>query len=239
MLQIHEVIGRAEQGKSLPYLCRAEDGELYYVKGQQTNRSSLWAEWICGHAARAMGLKIPPFCLVQIDEALLAELPREDRAIGSLPAFGSQQHRHVAWLEPAMVGQVPAEVQRDVLVFDWWVQNTDRLVKNSNLLWDADEESLVVIDHNLALLPGFDPVEFLQHHIFASQWNAVVGDLVVRDRYMDRLAVALVAAEEARRSAPEEWLWENSEFDLPCRFDVDRAMQTLSRCATLDLWRTE
>lgn len=239
MLQIHEVIGRAEQGKSLPYLCRGEDGELYYVKGQQTNRSSLWAEWICGHAARAMGLTIPPFCLVQIDEALLAELPREDRALGSLPAFGSQKHPHVAWLEPAMVGQVPAEAQRDVLVFDWWVQNTDRLVKNSNLLWDADAESLVVIDHNLALLPGFNAAEFLQHHIFASQWDAVVGDLVVRDRYMERLAVALVAAEEARRTAPEAWLWENSEFDVPCRFDVDQAMQTLARCATLDLWRTE
>jgi hypothetical protein len=239
VLQIDEVIGPAEQGRSIPYLCRAEDGELYYVKGQQTNRSSLWAEWICGHAARAMGLTIPPFCLVQIDEALLAELPREDRKLGSLPAFASQKHRHVVWLEPAMVGQVPAEVQRDVLVFDWWVQNTDRLVKNSNLLWDADTESLVVIDHNLALLPGFNPAEFLQHHIFASQWDAVVGDLVVRDRYMERLAVALVAAEEARRTAPEAWLWENSEFDMPCPFDVDQAMQTLSRCATLDLWRTE
>jgi len=37
---------------------------------------------------------------------------------------------------------------------------------------------------------------------------------------------------------PEEWLWENSEFDIPARFDRAAALQVLERCATPDFWRT-
>lgn len=238
VLQIVEVLGQAEQGKSLPYLCRAEDGNLYYVKGQQTNRSSLWAEWICAHLAQAMNLALPPFSLVQVDESLLQELPRDLQAIGSLPAFGSRQHPNAAWLEVGIARQVPVKVQQDVLVFDWWVQNTDRLTGNTNLLWDADKEALVVIDHNLALGPDFDAEEFLQHHVFADQWPSVTDDLVSREQFSQRLMAALPAAEKACQTAPEAWLWENSEFDLPARFDPALALRVLSRCATLELWRT-
>lgn len=43
---------------------------------------------------------------------------------------------------------------------------------------------------------------------------------------------------KALASAPEEWLWENSEFDIPARFDCAAALQVLERCATPDFWRT-
>jgi hypothetical protein len=238
ILRIVEVLGHAEQGKSLPYLCRAEDGKLYYVKGQQTNRASLWAEWICAHLAQALKLPIPPFSLVQVDEALLPELPLDLRAIGSLPAFGSCQHPSAAWLELGAVRQVPAKVQQEVLVFDWWVHNTDRLVGNPNLLWDADQDALVVIDHNLALDPEFDPKTFLEHHVFAQQWSAVLDDLVTREEFAQRLMAALPAAQRACATAPEAWMWENAEFDVPARFNSGSALELLSRCATLELWRT-
>lgn len=238
VLQIVEVLGPAEQGKSIPFKCIAEDGFMYYVKGQQTNRASLWREWICAHLAQAFGLALPPFSLVQVDEVLLAELDPEWRAIGRLPAFGSRQHAGTSWLELGMAHQVSAAVQRDVLVFDWWVQNTDRLLGNPNLLWDADKESLVVIDHNLALVPDFNAQEFLQNHVFSSQWGAISGDLVVQAQYATKILDVLPAAAVAIERAPEEWVWENSEFDLPARFDRDRALEVLSRCATDELWRT-
>lgn len=41
VLQIVEVIGPADQGMSIPFKCRAEDGHLYFVKAQQT--ASQWA----------------------------------------------------------------------------------------------------------------------------------------------------------------------------------------------------
>jgi len=238
VLQVVEVFGPAAQGRSRPIMCRAEDGNLYYVKGQQTNRASLWREWICGHLARAFGLAIPPFGLVQIDEVLLAELDRDARGIGHLPAFGSRHHPGASWLELGMADRVPVAVQRDVLVFDWWVHNTDRLVGNPNLLWDADRQSLVVIDHNLALDPDFAPDVFLDSHVFSGQWAGLVGDLVTRAEYSRRLHDALHAATEAVETAPSAWLWENSEYDVPANFDREWAMELLSRCATPELWRT-
>ena len=83
IVQIVEVLGPAEQGISRPFRCRGDDGHIYYVKGHQTNRASLWAEWICAHLARALELPLPPFGLVKIDETLLCELPREWRALGA------------------------------------------------------------------------------------------------------------------------------------------------------------
>ncbi len=137
-----------------------------------------------------------------------------------------------------MAPRVPKAVQRDVLVFDWWIRNVDRLAGNPNLLWDQENHSLVVIDHNLALDPDFDAAEFLQHHVFASQWLELADDLVSRAEYGRRLNEALPAASLALQTAPEEWLWENSEFDLPANFDKEGALATLSRCVTDELWRT-
>ncbi len=238
VVQIVEVIGPAEQGKSIPFLCGGADGHRYYVKGQQTNRSSLWREWICGHLAQALGLPLPPFALVQLDPALIKELPKDQQAIGSLTAFGSREQPHTAWLELGTSQRVPAELQRDVLVFDWWVRNTDRLRGNTNLLWDTEHEGLVVIDHNMALDLDFSTVEFQDQHVFASQWPALAQDLVTQAQYLQRLSLALPAAHKAIALAPAEWLWENSELDIPTRFDRAEALRVLERCANPDFWRT-
>jgi len=237
VLQIKEVLGLTDQGRSLPLKCIAEDGSLYFVKGQQTNRASLWREWVCGHLAQALGLNVPPFSLVQVPEQLYAELPPELRQVGCLPAFGSRCHEATGWLELGMAPSVAPAQQRDVLVFDWWVRNTDRLAGNPNLLWDVQHSSMVVIDHNLALAQDFDAAEFLQQHVFRSQWNQL-DDFVTRAEYERRLVEALPVARTALGTAPEEWLWENSEFDIPANFDRQAALDLLSRCATSELWRT-
>ena len=38
---ITEVIGRSSQGITRPFLCRADDGRLYYVKGNGAGRRAL------------------------------------------------------------------------------------------------------------------------------------------------------------------------------------------------------
>jgi hypothetical protein len=237
VLQIVEVLGSIEQGLTQPLKCRAEDGHLYYVKGQQTNRSSLWHEWICGHLANALGLPVPPFSLVQLDEVLLEEISPAWRRVGSLPSFGSRQHPTSSWLELAMAGKVNQRLQRDVLVFDWWVRNADRSLGNPNLLWDPQPEALVVIDHNLAFDAEFNPAAFAANHVFGGQWQPLIDDLVTRDEYERRLVAALPVAREACDCAPQEWLWENSEFDVPTRFDRDAALAVLARCTGPELWR--
>lgn len=238
VLQIVEVLGPSLQGMSRPYKCIAEDGALYYVKGQQTNRASLWREWISAHLATALNLPLPPFALVQVDETLLAELPREWRELGATPAFGSRHHESAAWFEASLADKVPPASRQAVLVFDWWVRNSDRLVGNTNLLWDVDGQKLVVIDHNQAFDPDFDSLEFCQHHVFADQWAALSMDLFLQADWSLRLSEALPLARWACDNAPSEWRWANAEMDLPADFSQDEALALLARCTTPDLWRT-
>lgn len=238
VITLVEVLGFAEAGLSRPLRCRGADGYIYYVKGQQANRTSLWAEWLCGHAAQAFGLNVPPFSLVQLDEGLWQELPSEYRSLGYLPAFGSQQHPQANWLEPSMANHVAQPIRRDILVFDWWIRNKDRTKGNTNLLWDAQDKKLIVIDHNLAFDPDFQASVFLEHHLFGTEWTGLETDLVLQAEYSERLSLALAAARNARQRAPDEWMWENPEFDVPTPFDADMALNLLARCETSELWRT-
>lgn len=70
-LTIVEIIKQADQGLSSPFLCRGDDGRLYFVKGKASGRASLWAEWLGGHLGRAFGLPIPPFCIADVPAALI------------------------------------------------------------------------------------------------------------------------------------------------------------------------
>ena len=235
-VQIVEILGPSDQGRSRPYKCRGEDDAIYYVKGRQTNRASLWHEWVCGHLAQGFGLNVPTFAIVEVGEDLLRETPAEWRDLGAGPAFGSRLHPHAVWMEVGLINLVPTNVQRDVLVFDLWIQNCDRLTGNTNLLIDAAVKKLVVIDHNLAFDRQFSAEEFLAHHVFAANWPAICSDLVVQEEYSQRLSAALEGLSMACHNVPDEWRWANAEMDVPANFDLQYVQQTLSRCTTPELW---
>ena len=238
ILEITEIIGPSEQGFQRPYQCRGEDGLLYYVKGRQTTRASLWHEWICAGLARHMGLNVPAFCLVQVSQELLDEIPSAWRELGAGVAFGSQRHASSVWLEPSLFSRVPAAVQRDVLAFDWWIHNTDRQNGNSNLLWDPVKASLFVIDHNMAFDPDCTTASFLENHVFSPHWTSITEDLFAPKEYAERFSDALADCFDAScDNAPEEWLWANTECDIPARVDLGGIKTFLTRCTTPELWR--
>lgn len=237
-IQIVEILGLSEQGNARPYKCRGEDGVLYYVKGRQTTRACLWHEWICAHLATRLRLPVAPFALVEVSAELLQEAPAEWRELGVGLAFGSRHHASAVWMEVGMTHKVPTEVQRDVLMFDWWIRNGDRLTGNTNLLFDASAKELVVIDHNLAFDKHFSTSDFLQHHVFAEQWSAIFSDWVLRDEYAKRLSDSMQDFEIVCNNAPTEWYWANPEMDVLANFDRNFVYQTLNRCSTPELWRT-
>lgn len=144
---------------------------------------------------------------------------------------------NAGWMEVGMLDQVPHPVQRDVWLFDWWVQNPDRTRGNTNLLWDTANQSLVIIDHNMAFDAELNPETFLESHVFAGQRAAIAGDLFLQQEYTARLQAALPAAKQAIEAAPGEWLWENPELDVPTAFDREAALNILSRCNTEELWK--
>lgn len=235
-LLITEILEPCEQGRTRPYKCRGEDGWVYFVKGRQTDRASLWHEWICGHLARRLGLNVPPFAIVDITLELLSEAPPAWREMGVGPAFGSRQHPATLWVEQASLDAVPVAMQRDLLVYDWWVRNGDRLTGNTNLLWDVEARELVVIDHNLAFDADFARQSFLVHHVFAHQWQCVTTDLVACAEYVARLSECLDVFDEACQSAPEEWRWANDERDVPANVDLSAIRKILHRCEHPDFW---
>lgn len=237
-IQIVEILDPSEQGQARPYKCRGEDGNIYFVKGRQTTRACLWHEWVCGHLAQRFGLHVPPFEIVDICQELLNESPKEWRDLGAGPAFGSRLHPSAVWMEVSNLPVVPPLIQRDVLVFDWWVRNGDRLTGNPNLLWDVAAKELVVIDHNQAFDRNFSEADFLAHHVFAAHWHNINTDMVIQAEYAQRLADALKGLDADCDNVPPEWHWANAEMDVPANFDLSRIKATLARCATPELWRT-
>ena len=84
-VEIIEVIRRSEQGKTRPFICRGNDNQTYFVKGQYAGQRSQICEWIAGRLAKLMGLPVAPFTLVEIPEELLeldSELKLKDSGAG-------------------------------------------------------------------------------------------------------------------------------------------------------------
>ena len=235
-VQIVEILRPAEQGRSGPYVCRGEDGSTYFVKGRNTGRRSQITEWICAHLARELGLPLAPFEMVEIVPELLAETPKNMREVGAGLSFGSREYPQALWFELDQVGKTDIRLQRDILVFDWWVHNTDRLSSNSNLLWDATREKLVVIDHNMAFDPVFVPREFLDYHIFRRQADHILEYLVEQAVYQDRLRNALAAWDTAVNSIPDTWWWVDDECTVATEFDIEAAHSLLQRCESGNFW---
>lgn len=239
-LQIVEILHRSEQGMTRPFLCRCEDDQLYYVKGSFAGRRSLLCEWLAGHLARAVGLPLPEFAIVQASHDLL-DLYADGGDLGSGPAFGSRQVAGPQWLTRSHVTDVPKPLQRDILVFDWWVRNLDRTLTelggNPNLLWSSAGRKLIVIDHNAAFDPEFDAAQFTQAHVFSGRIPDVFQDLVERCEYSGRLRRALAVWPEACQNVPDEWWFMDEERTIPTDFDPDATLALLNRCANEEFWR--
>lgn len=239
-LQVVEILERSEQGVTRPFLCRCDDDQLYYVKGRDAGRRSLWCEWLAGHLAQAFGLPVPPLAVVQAPRALI-DLYSEGHDLGDAPAFGSRVVAHTQELTVSHLCDVPSAMQRDVLVFDWWVHNPDRTLTtysgNPNLLWNTDGNRLVVIDHNVAFDSGFDAHSFSETHVFSAQLDHVFQDFVERANYVSRLKFALAAWSSACQNVPDEWWFADEERTVPADFDPDAALALLNRCTHEDFWR--
>lgn len=228
-----ELIRPADQGMSRPYLGRGEDDALYYIKGRQTDRHSIWSEWICAHLANAFGLRLPPFCLVHVSETLLDEAPHH-------PTAGWCCRSADPHCEPT--SQTPARptVAASSPSLPRWVQTNGHPVVAASQMpgphRDYASPELVVIDHNRAFEPEFDAAFFVEHHVFAGSINGL-HDLAVQAHYATRLAALLPVFDTACDNAPPEWRWANAEQDVSANFDPLSARAQLAQCLNPDFWR--
>lgn len=240
MIEIVEIIKRTEVGDGVtqPFICRGDDGNTYYVKGRGIGINSLLYEWIAGQLAVKMGLPIAPFELVNVPQDLieyglidgLHEL-KDGIAFGSLRQEGQ-------WLNYADIDEIDVVLKQDLLVFDCWVKNEDRTLSelggNPNLLWNAQNKALVVIDHNNAFDAEFDKRSFTRCHIFADQWGSVVDDLVAPLQYQDKFNQIMVDWVEIVDGIPEEWLDEYQPD--PSDFDLNNIISMLKEPHNREFW---
>lgn len=239
-LSIIEILERSEQGVTRPFLCRCDDGNLYYAKGRAAGARSLICEWLAGNLAQAFGLPVPPFSVAIAPPGLLALHP-EGQALGELPLFVSRQVAYADALGVAHLQDVDVRLQREILAFDWWVNNADRTLTvhsgNPNLLWDGSNKALVVIDHNLAFDKSFDTAAFRQTHVFAGQFHKIDNDFFEPDRLREKMKQALDVWVQTCKNVPQQWWFADAEQTVPADFDLDAAFALLNRYADKDFWR--
>lgn len=235
---ITEVIERAAQGMTRPYLCMAEDGNAWFVKSAGAHWRSLVCEWIAGRLAGAFGLPLPAIAQPTVDESLAEALRGQgdhDLAAGS--AFGSQRVEYVRDFEPALLDQCPVAFRRDLVAFDWWVHNADRtlgdLSGNPNLLWVSGERRPVIIDHNLAFDPDFDASLFLRTHVFRADFLALRDDLVTRAEYEQRFTDLLASLDTFWAEIPHNWIYRE---DGQPRITLHEVGQVLGRVQDAEFW---
>jgi len=237
-VQICEIIGRSEQGATLPFICRGDDGKIYFVKGIKAGRRSQVYEWIAGNLALALGLPIAPFEIVDIPDELIENNPIYND-LGPGPAFGSQRRR-IMELNYAGVENVPEDLQRAVLAFDWWILNEDRTLTdfggNPNLFWEPEHEELVIIDHNLAFDTVFSIENFKKIHVFSNQVDNLFNDALYRDEFSKKFKSSLNCVETFFDNIPEEWYYSDLERTVPADFEKNDILKILERCKKENFW---
>ncbi len=242
MLEVSEVTRKSDQGEGCAYLCLGDDGNQYWVKGVSAQRDFQANEWLAGHLAQAFGLPIAHFCLIQIDYMFAMYLPVELKEIGAGVAFASQ---HVSGSKEPNKGElqsVPESLKKDLLMFDYWVQNADRIFGNPNLLWLATEQKLVVIDHNLAFDDEFSVQGFFgilndgSAHVFADMHEQIFSDLVEIERYKHKMEACLPVFEQSIVSVPRDWNFTDADEKEDLEIDYDSKRRVLERFKDDEFW---
>ncbi len=143
------------EGGSMPAIIEADDFGLYVLKfrGAGQGPLALVAELVAGEVGRALGLRVPELCLVEVEVALGRNEPDAEirdlmkRSIGTNLAMDFLPGSTM--FDLAAGDKVDCETASLAVWFDAFVTNIDRTARNPNLLmWG---ENPWFIDHGAAL----------------------------------------------------------------------------------------
>ena len=229
---IVEINGRSEQGVIRPFRCRGEDKKWYWVKGSMAGKRALCCEWLAGRLAQIIGLPIPEFRQVYvpreiIDFSLIADITE----LGYGIAFGSEDIGQVQEFVFNDKEKISETLRMQILLFDWWVQNTDRTLGarggNPNLLWEVKTAKPWIIDHNMAFTTPFSVREFIDSHVFGSDSNliALQNDLDIKTLMRDTIS----RVQELFEELPEDWVFLDHDHSLPVDISAEFVVQILNR----------
>jgi hypothetical protein len=149
------VIAEDDDGNKHPVVMKLRHPDAPSGRGHYEG-TSLACELICAMLARAMGLKVPEYAVVELRSDVERSISNDEiRALlrrnvgtnfGTIYRGGTTQ-----WVPRALSSESPLmPALENVLVFDSTVINGDRKAEKSNLLWDGND--VFLIDHSVALI---------------------------------------------------------------------------------------
>lgn len=243
---IIQILRRAVDGMTKPFICRGDDDHIYVVKGSGAGKRSLICEWIAGCLAQQLQLPIAPFRIVDVPEELLANNIYEDsKYLGIGLAFGSLEQQRTSKVTLEDIQEIPAILQQNIFAFDWWIQNMDRTLTerggNPNLLWRLNagrdpSSKLVVIDHNLAFDEHFHKQDFIKLHIFKEQGHLLLSDKILQNNYTQLFLNALQNWNDICAGIPAEWWFIDSEQTVAVDFELKAVYDKLMTCKENFFW---
>lgn len=231
LIEIVEIQEKALQGTTEPLRCKLSNGRYCYAKGKRANASGLIQEWMAANLARELNLPIPDFHIAYADKRLVDI--SFDKNFGYGEVFASEFIESA--VEYSYQFSVEPDLQRDILLFDLWIQNEDRTLNdtnsgNPNLLWAKNQ--LYVIDHNLAFENNFNRADFWQTHVFKN-WQFELDE---RKQFEARLQSALRNWQQWWDAVPNDWKEENKNESINYAFDAQKTLERLTAEAHGNIW---
>jgi hypothetical protein len=233
---IYEIRRRSRQGATQPFLCCADDGQQYWVKGAKAGNEALCAEWIAGRLGQIMRLPIPEMAQVIVPEEIIAASAMEGILdLGAGVRFGSSHVEGAQEFDGCYVEQTEEPLRQRLLVFDVWIRNTDRTFSraysangNPNLLWCTAGNQLRVIDHNNAFLPDdlFDPTQYARH-VFTGERQRLTAEF--KADATTCMTNALEQLDTVMAEIPDKWKTIDVELDELHRLTVTEIRRILEQ----------
>lgn len=226
---IIEVIRRSEQGVTLPFFCKCDDGRHYWAKGACVGKYALCAEWVSACIARDMNLPIPNFKQLSVPTELVNNSFMEDiNDLGEGIVFGSENIPNAQELSFSEVKKTPSEVMAKTLLFDWWVQNDDRYTSNPNIIFSISMKKAFIIDHNRAFAQDMNLSDINKKHVFNSKIDYVFKELFISEKPFMRNIIDNNLSKYYEQ-IPEEWIYQDKYYSISSGFTYDVAKNILNK----------
>lgn len=242
MIEINEVIRRSDQGVTHPFVCRDSEGRQIWVKGRAWSSKDLVAEWVAARLGTLWGLPLAEYDLVSVSEDLVrfSALPQIS-SLGSGIGFGSIHAQGAAELDYADIESISPSLRAEILLFDYWIQNSDRILGSSggnpNLLWQSHNEQLLVIDHNSAFESDFSESHFFEQHVFHE--SRLHWDQPFRQEYHKKLLDILGHLPDICSSIPEDWFADDEVTGIYAHFERIRSKLLRVETESDSFWGTQ
>lgn len=208
----------------MPALVEADDDGLYVVKlsGASQGAKVLVAELVAGELARALGLPVPELVLVDLDEAFGDAEPDPELAEPLAKSVGLNLGLDFlpgsVTFDPAAGAFPDATLASRIVLFDAYVANVDRTLRNPNLLHWHDR--LWLIDHGASLyfhhawsdeaplLWSDEPFAEIGQHVLLAQAEALDEACAYLEAHLTDEVLAAVVDD-----LPDDWLVEGPGAD--------------------------